>query len=67
MPKIKTKKAAAKRFKLTASGKVKYKKSGMRHNLGAKKRAIKKLAKRKGAYVHPSSAGLAKECLPNSL
>lgn len=64
MPKLKTKSAAAKRFKVTAGGKVKYKKAGKRHNLGHRKRASSKLAKRKGAYVHPSSAGHALACVP---
>ena len=41
MPKMKTKKAAAKRFSLTASGKVKYKKMNLRHIL------TKKTTKRK--------------------
>ena len=40
--KHKTKKAAAKRFKITATGKVKAKGPGLRHNLGQKKRAIKR-------------------------
>ena len=64
MPKMKTKSAAAKRFKVTANGKVKFKKAGKRHQLGHRKNASKKLAKRKGAYVHPSSAGHALACLP---
>ncbi len=64
MPKMKTKSAAAKRFKITANGKVKFKKAGKRHNLGHRKRAASKLKKRKGYYVHPSSAGHAKACLP---
>ena len=55
MPKMKTKSAAAKRFKLTASGKAKYKRAGKRHNLGHRKNAKNKLKLRKGAYVHPSS------------
>jgi len=41
MPKIKTHKSAAKRYKLTGSGKVRYKKQGLRHIL------TKKNAKRK--------------------
>jgi len=64
MPKLKTKKAAAKRFKMTATGKVKFKKAGKRHQLGHRKNASSKLAKRKGHYVHPSSAGHAHACLP---
>ena len=31
MPKMKTKKSAAKRFKVTGSGKISYNKSGNRH------------------------------------
>ena len=41
MPKMKTRKSAAKRFKFTANGKLKYKKQGLRHIL------TKKSAKRK--------------------
>ena len=33
MPKTKTKKAAKKRFKVTASGRVLYQRAGTRHNL----------------------------------
>lgn len=62
--KAKTKRAAAKRFKLTAKGKVKYKRAGKRHNLGHRKSAKRKLKLRGGAYVHPSSAGHAVACLP---
>jgi large subunit ribosomal protein L35 len=64
MPKLKTKKAAAKRFKITASGKVKFKRAGKRHQLGHRKSAKSKLNKRKGGYVHPSSAGHAIACVP---
>jgi large subunit ribosomal protein L35 len=41
MPKMKTKKAAAKRYHVTGTGKVRYKKQGLRHIL------TKKSAKRK--------------------
>ena len=34
--KLKTKKAAAKRFKFTATGKIKFKRTNKRHNLGNK-------------------------------
>jgi large subunit ribosomal protein L35 len=34
MPKLKTKKAIAKRFKVTATGKVRFKRAGLRHNTG---------------------------------
>jgi large subunit ribosomal protein L35 len=36
MPKIKTNSSAKKRFKVTASGKIKFKQAGKRHNLGRK-------------------------------
>ena len=36
MPKMKTRKAASKRFRVTANGKVKYKKQGLRHILTKK-------------------------------
>ena len=52
MPKMKTKKAAAKRFSFTASGKVKYKKMNLRHIL------TKKSAKRK---MHLRHAGILSE------
>jgi large subunit ribosomal protein L35 len=47
MPKMKTKKAAAKRFKKTGTGKYKYKSQGTRHIL------TKKSAKRKRRLRHP--------------
>lgn len=47
MPKMKTHKGAAKRFKITGSGKVKIKKSGLRHILTSK------TTKRKRAMRHP--------------
>ncbi len=52
MPKMKTRKAAAKRYKVTGSGKVKYKKQGLRHIL------TKKSTKRKRNLRH---AGLLSE------
>lgn len=33
MPKVKTRKAAKKRFHVTATGKVRFQRAGMRHNL----------------------------------
>lgn len=46
MPKMKTRKAASKRYTVTASGKVKYKKQGLRHIL------TKKSTKRKRGLRH---------------
>ncbi len=49
MPKMKTKKAAAKRYHVTATGKVRYKKQGLRHIL------TKKSAKRKRSLRLPAT------------
>jgi large subunit ribosomal protein L35 len=46
MPKMKTQKSAAKRFRVSSNGKVKYKKQGLRHIL------TKKTAKRKRNLRH---------------
>ena len=42
MPKIKTRKSAAKRYSLTGGGKIKYKKQGLRHILTKKSRKRKR-------------------------
>ena len=47
MPKMKTKKSAAKRYSFTGTGKVKYKKMNLRHIL------TKKSTKRKRNLRHP--------------
>ena len=47
MPKMKTRKSASKRYKVTGSGKVVYKKMGLRHIL------TKKSSKRKMNLRHP--------------
>lgn len=46
MPKIKTKKAVAKRFKVTKTGKVKMSKSNRRHILTSKTRKAKRHTRR---------------------
>lgn len=48
MPKLKTKNAVKKRFKLTASGKVKFKRPGMRHLQNAKNKKHKRHMRRAG-------------------
>ena len=63
MPKMKTKRAAAKRFKLTASGKVKIKKANLRHILTKKPRNLKR-DKRKAGYLVPTDASNMKKMLP---
>ena len=49
MPKMKTRKSAAKRYTVTGSGKVRYKKQGLRHIL------TKKSSKRKRNLRHAGS------------
>lgn len=61
--KLKTKKAAAKRFRYTATGKVKFKRGGLRHNLGGKKASFK-LGLRKAGYVTDGDVKHIEECLP---
>jgi large subunit ribosomal protein L35 len=53
MPKMKTHRGAAKRFKMTASGKVKYKHAYLRHCLEHKSKVTKKKL---------SKPGYLKEC-----
>lgn len=48
MPKKKTRKSAAKRFKKTAKGKVVYSKSGKGHLLSGKSRKRKRQLRKKG-------------------
>jgi large subunit ribosomal protein L35 len=55
MPKIKTNRAAAKRFKFTATGKVKHRKAFRSHILG-KKDTKRKRHLRKDSYVHETNA-----------
>jgi large subunit ribosomal protein L35 len=62
MPKMKSNRAAKKRFKLTASGKVKHKRSYARHILGFKSKKRKRHM-RKGAYVHKSDEARARRLL----
>jgi large subunit ribosomal protein L35 len=62
MPKMKTKKAAAKRFSLTASGKVKYKKMNLRHIL-TKKTTKRKRGLRKNGFLDPVSTYAIKKTL----
>lgn len=64
MPKMKTKKAAAKRFKVLPSGKIKRGHANKRHILTKKSRARKNALKKNG-MVHPSNMDLVLRCLPN--
>lgn len=64
MPKIKTRKSAAKRFSFTSSGKVKYKKQGLRHIL-TKKSSKRKRGLSKGAILSAPETARLKRVLPN--
>ncbi len=63
MPKLKTKSGAKKRFKLTASGKVKAQQAGKRHNMI--KRSNKQIRNLRGTKVlSDSDARIVKKFLP---
>jgi len=55
MPKKKTVKAAAKRFKRTATGKIKYSKAGKGHLLSGKTRKRKRDLRSRGVLSKPES------------
>lgn len=63
MPKMKTRKAYAKRFKLTGTGKLKYKKQGLRHIL-TKKSSKRKRQLRKAGVLSTAETKKAKTLLP---
>ncbi|MEQ1858824.1 MAG: 50S ribosomal protein L35 [Chthoniobacteraceae bacterium] len=59
----KTKKAASKRFKITATGKILRRKPGLRH-LASSKSSKQKRKLRRVAQVHPTMVKRIKECMP---
>ena len=63
MPKVKTHRGAAKRFKLTATGKVKRSKAYASHILTSKERKRKRNL-RHSALVHKSDQDRIKKLLP---
>jgi large subunit ribosomal protein L35 len=63
MPKLKTHKGAAKRFRLTASGKVKAGHSHARHIL-TKKDAKRKRKLDHDTMLHPADQKLVKQMMP---
>ncbi|MBA7626464.1 50S ribosomal protein L35 [subsurface metagenome] len=63
MPKLKTKKSAAKRYKLTGTGKVRYKKQGLRHIL-TKKSSKRKRRLRLPAILSTVEKKRVKKLLP---
>ena len=61
--KLKTKKAAAKRFSFTATGKVKFKRTNKRHGLG-NKTAARKLKLRSAGILFEGDIKHVEKCLP---
>ncbi len=65
MPKIKSHRGAGKRFKITATGRVKHKKPGLRHLLvGMSSNRGRRL--RKSHYLNPVDGAIIKALLPYS-
>jgi large subunit ribosomal protein L35 len=65
MPKMKTKKAAAKRYHVTGTGKVRYKKQGLRHIL-TKMTAKRKRRLRLSATLSPVESKRIRKLMPYS-
>ena len=63
MPKVKTKKAAQKRFKITGTGKFKYYKAGKQHIL-TKKSPKRKMKLRKSGIVDKTNELAVSRMLP---
>lgn len=63
MPKMKTKRAAAKRFSLTGTGKFKRRRQGLRHILEKQSNKVKNQRGKTG-YVHAANLDNLKKCLP---
>ena len=64
MPKMKTRKAARKRFQVTKSGKIKATRANKRHIL-TKKSTKRKRQLRRQSFLTSGDAGLVKVLLPN--
>jgi large subunit ribosomal protein L35 len=65
VPKLKTNRAAAKRFRKTAKGFKRYS-ANRRHNLGHKDRKVKRHARSGGSsLVHESDVGRVTQLLPH--
>jgi large subunit ribosomal protein L35 len=62
MPKMKSNRGAMKRFKKTASGRIKRKQAFLRHIL-TKKATARKRKLRKPTYVHPADEKRVKKLL----
>ena len=62
--KMKTHRGAAKRFRVTGSGKVKRKRSYLRHNMIKRSQDAKRVLRKK-THVTVEDMGLVKRLLPN--
>ncbi len=65
MPKMKTKKSAAKRYSLTGTGKVKYKKMNLRHILTKRSPKRKRQLRAAGILSEASARRIRKQMLPH--
>lgn len=63
MPKMKTRKSAASRYKVTGTGKIRYKKQGLRHIL-TKKSSKRKRKLRRPNTLSPVEVKKIKKLLP---
>ena len=64
MPKMKSKRSAAKKFSLTGTGKVKYKKMNLRHILTKKTTKRKRNLRHSGILSEADSAKVRNQMLP---
>lgn len=58
MPKLKTNKAAAKRFKVTGTGKITHMKANKQHKLGHKTSKRRRVLRKKGLVDHTNEAAV---------
>jgi large subunit ribosomal protein L35 len=65
MPKMKTRKSAAKRYTITGTGKVRYKKQGLRHIL-TKKSTKRKRNLRKSGILSKAESRRVKRLIPGT-
>ncbi len=61
--KMKTRRASAKRFSVTGSGKIKFKRSKMRHILAKKSQKMKRRLRKPG-FLAPGDAKAIRRCIP---
>lgn len=66
MPKMKSKRSAAKRFSLTGTGKVKYKKMNLRHILTKKDKKRKRQLRAAGILSESEARRMRKQLIPYS-